>query len=370
MKSVLLSPAGPFSEVPRSDTLFGAICWGIRLARGEEFLENVLARFRSGEPPFLISSAFPMLDETDQESVLLLPKPYVPCLQAGTGEMTDERLDALRAWQRIEYVPSSVFSTIVTGAFSDGELLDGYGHDDGDDTITIGDRTYSCKRQCLLPSEPDCTRPFRKTERTRNAVNRLTSATDEALFHRDAVFFPDDAGLHVCVEGDIETVIDGLSVLQNHGIGGDRSIGYGQFRLDGVEELELPAPDGDLFCSLSLCIPRAEEMDEFLTAGYYEIEPRKGIVENSLASPDNIWKRRVLALAEGSILPRSGNKEETTERETEADRDTPIAQEEHERYGCNPIVADHFEHGVQHYGYSLPVGIRREAVNGSTGDRK
>lgn len=375
MKSVLLSPEGPFSEVPRSDTLFGAICWGIRLTRGEESLEDVLARFKAGDPPFLISSAFPMLDREG----LLLPKPQLPRLRAGYGAMTDERLDALRAWKRIEYVPLPVFSTIVTGTFPDGELLDGFddaddNSDDADsndnDLITIRDRQYVRNRQFLLPEGSDCERPYRKTKRTRNAVNRLTGATDGSLFHRDGVFFPECGGLHVCVEGDLDIVMDGLSVLQDHGIGGDRSVGRGQFRLAGTEEIDLPAPDGDLFCSLSLCIPRAGEMDQFLTEGYYEIEPRKGVVENSLTSPENIWKKRVLALAEGAILPRDG-KQEDSAREIEADADKTRGCVPKERgfHGHNPIVADHFEHGVQHYGYSLPVGIRRDVVDGH-GDRK
>lgn len=354
MESVLLSPDGPFSEIPRSDTLFGAICWGIRDVRGTECLEDVLAQFRADRPPFRISSAFPLLDGDDREYLLATPR--LPKLSAGVGKMTDERLEALDVWQQIEYVPASVFSMIATGAVSDSELLAGF---DENGAITIGERRYVHDRRFLLPAESD-RKPIWRTERTRNAVNRLTGATEGSLYHRDAVFFSDIAGLHVCVEGDVDLVLDGLSVAQDRGIGGDRSVGRGQFRLDGIGSFDLPQPDGDFFCTLSLCIPHPEELEPFLTNGYYEIEPRKGVIENSLTSPDTIWKKRVLALAEGSILPR----------QTATDRGSERTDGEHSEgpYGYNPIVADHFEHGVQQYGYSLPVGIAPRTASFSAGE--
>lgn len=352
MESILLSPDGPFSEIPRSDTLFGAICWGIRDIRGTECLEDVLAQFQEGHPPFRISSAFPLIDGKNQE--FLLATPRLPRLSAGVGEMTDDRLEALDVWQQIEYIPASVFSMIASGSVSDEELLAGFDDDGG---ITIGERRYVQNRRFLLPAESN-QKPIRKTERTHNAVNRLTGATDGSLYHRDAVFFSDTAGLHVCVKGDVDLVLDGLSVAQDRGIGGDRSTGHGQFRLDGTESFDVPPPDGDFFCTLSICIPHPDELSPFLTKGYYEIEPRKGIVENSLASPDTVWKKRVLALAEGSILPRR----------TDLDRGSKKGREK--SYGYNPIVADHFEHGVQQYGYSLPVGISPQTVSTPAGESK
>lgn len=365
MESVVLSPDGPFSELPRSDTVFGAICWGIRDLRGNEDLEDVLAQFEAGNPPFRISSAFPLLDGDDPTALLATPR--LPRLRAGHGEMTNNRLEAVKSWKEIKYIPSELFSRIARGTFADGELLDGF---DGD-TLTVGDHRYNHNGGVLLPADTTPEQPFYRAERTRNAVNRLTSSTDGSLFHRNAVFFPDDAGLHVCVEGDVDLVLDGLSVAQDRGIGGDRSVGHGQFRLNGVESVAVPEPNDTWVCSLSLCIPSPEELEIFLSEGYYELEPRKGIVENSLTSPENIWKKRVLALSEGSILPRSSDSSERdsgdSERETEYGSRT---NECTDRYGHNPIVADHFEHGIQQYGYALPVGVRERAVVYSSGDQK
>ncbi|UPM42478.1 type III-A CRISPR-associated RAMP protein Csm4 [Halocatena salina] len=368
MKSVVLSPDGPFSEIPHSDTLFGAICWGIRDLHGNKFLEDVLAQFKAGKPPFRISSLFPLLDGNDR--TFLLAKPRLPLLQAGCEEMTNERLAALTAWQKIKYIPADLFSMIARGTLTDGELLDGF----DDETLTVDGDRYDRKNSVLVPAGTVADQPpFKTVERTRNAVNRLTGSTDGSLFHRDAVFFPDDGGLHVCVDGDTDLVLDGLAVAQDRGIGGDTSIGHGQFRIKGVESVDVPEPTDEWVCSLSLCIPHPEEMEPFLSEGYYELEPRKGVVENSLTSPENIWKKRVLTLAEGSILPRKQEPSERAGSDTLTDasrggdsRTTTTSVKN--TYGYNPIVANHPEYNVQQYGYALPVGIDERAV--ASGDRE
>lgn len=363
MESVVLSPDGPFSEIPRSDTVFGAICWGIRDLHGNRFLEDVLAQFKARNPPFRISSAFPLFDGDDRTALLATPR--LPRLYAGHGGMTNDRLEAVKSWKQIDYIPSELFSKIARWTFDDGELLDGF---DGD-TLTVGDQRYDHKGDVLLPADTNSEQLFYRTERTRNAVNRLTGSTDGSLFHRNAVFFPDNGGLHVCVEGDIDLVLDGLSVAQDRGIGGDQSVGHGQFRIGGVESIAVPDPTDEWVCSLSLCIPHSEELETFLSEGYYELEPRKGVVENSRTSPENIWKKRVLALSEGSILPQFANGNEHVDSESGRATERGSKTNDHGRYGHNPIVADHFEHGVHHYGYALPVGMDECAV-AHGGDRK
>jgi CRISPR-associated protein Csm4 len=330
MKSIQLAPEGPFSEIPRSDTLFGAICWGIRLAQGEESLEDILARFDEGDPPFLISSAFSTIERDSGERLHLLPKPLLPGPRSDGEAVSNEWIEALQAWKRIEYIPASLFTEIVTGERSGSDVIDELEAS----AVVIDGRTHQRSREFLLPAE-SVQQPYRTKTRVRNAVNRLTGATDGNLFERESVFFEEKAGLHVCVEGDIDTVVEALAVLQDRGIGGGKSVGQGQFRLDGVEEVgAFPGSDTERFCTLSLCVPQPERLDRLVSEGTYAVETRKGVVGNA-AKASNIWKRRVLALAEGSILPRLGA-----------------------THGHNPVVADHFD-GVQQFGYALPVGFER-----------
>ena len=49
----------PWVTPPQADSLFGALCWEIVRRQGEADLHAVLERFRKGDPPFIISNAFP-----------------------------------------------------------------------------------------------------------------------------------------------------------------------------------------------------------------------------------------------------------------------------------------------------------------------
>jgi CRISPR/Cas system CSM-associated protein Csm4 (group 5 of RAMP superfamily) len=60
------------AEFVHSDTLFSALCSVVRLGWGESELQRLLAPFRAGDPPFLLSSAFPFAG-----SVRFLPKPHL-----------------------------------------------------------------------------------------------------------------------------------------------------------------------------------------------------------------------------------------------------------------------------------------------------
>jgi CRISPR-associated protein Csm4 len=346
MKALALDPVGPFAAVPRSDTLFGALCWGIRRVHGEETLEDYLAQFadasadEDADPPFLISSAVPTIDRGSgggsggrDGRTYLLPRPRLPAAASTRDDPSRERIDALRAWERTEYLPHPLFADLLAGDRTIEDVLDGF--EAG--RITVDGRDFVRREECLLSAD-DPSRPFEPGERTRNAVNRLTGATDGQVFHRERVHFAPDAGLAVFATGDVAAVAEGLAAIQDRGIGGGRSVGNGQFELDGIRDLDLPVADeaDDRICTLSLCVPAPDELETVVDRGRYAVETRKGVVENSLASPDGIWKRRVLALAEGSILPA-------------VDGGGPP--------GHNPVVADHFEHGVQQYGYALGVGM-------------
>jgi len=52
-------PLGPWATPWHADTLFGALCWQIVRLNGAGALTELLAQFQSGEPPFLLSDAFP-----------------------------------------------------------------------------------------------------------------------------------------------------------------------------------------------------------------------------------------------------------------------------------------------------------------------
>lgn len=55
---VYLTPHSAFLPQLRSDTLWGMLCWAMRMVHGEKRLEQMLESYHEGEPELLISSAF------------------------------------------------------------------------------------------------------------------------------------------------------------------------------------------------------------------------------------------------------------------------------------------------------------------------
>ena len=78
---VYLLPRAPFAKAaPRSDTLFGAICWAIRWLYDEETLVKLLAGFADGQAPFILSSLFPYVENTTTNpapKILFVPRPLL-----------------------------------------------------------------------------------------------------------------------------------------------------------------------------------------------------------------------------------------------------------------------------------------------------
>ena len=87
-----------------------------------------------------------------------------------------------------------------------------------------------------------------------------------------------------------------------------------------------------------MVVPSAVSFDSIQIRDQYLRDNRTlltGLIGRRRGGSD-IWKRRVLALVERSVLSWLGA-----------------------IYGYNTVVADHFEHGVQQDGDAMPVGFER-----------
>ena len=106
-------PEGPFhfgqrgvgieetEPLARSDTIFSALCHNWLMLYGEKELEALLARFLDGDPPFLLSSAFPYAGE-----VYFLPRPLN--VRGETPEMQ-------RKVKKIGFISTGVWNAILEG---------------------------------------------------------------------------------------------------------------------------------------------------------------------------------------------------------------------------------------------------------------
>jgi CRISPR-associated protein Csm4 len=318
---VRLTPSARFlGGLPRSDTLFGALCWGIRWTHGEPALLGVLEACERGEPPFVLSSAFPFA-EGENGLVHYLPRPlHWP---AGSPGQDLDGMSRGKHLRRTVYCSQSVFSQVIAGR---PPALDSLAEPKGPCLAASGE---------AMPVVQD-------VDVDRNAINRVTGAVQEGrLFFgqetgvtRGGAYFlirMRDAAVRPLVEA-------ALRFMADRGIGGDASVGRGQVRVlvEGGDLLP-ENPTAPRYVTLSLLHPSAADRDH-LAAGAgnsaYRLVKRKGRVESLYAPTEQPWKSTLVMLAEGSVFPRDGNRA---------------------LYGSAPVVKEQ-PFRVRHNGFGYTVG--------------
>jgi CRISPR-associated protein Csm4 len=353
-----LNPKSSFlGESIHSDTLFGAICWGIANVCGDNLIGEVLEYFKDGKPPFLISSAFPYVQL--EQRIHLLPKPI--CKPIYKEARSREDFTKLKAIKEIVYVPEEIFQQIIEGKLTDETLfnsleLAGFEYPrrgnksrkynlyrvNGSEYIQIYNMII--KNMGKIPI-----RVFQSMDVQRNVIERLSGTTTEGgLFYTEEMFFGKNAGLYFLVKilrneisgNKLEDMLNSaLRFIQDRGIGGDVSVGKGHFeveflsRFNWVKELTNP----NAFTTLSLYYP-ADEFSSFSSNRermWYKSVKRKGKVEASFVDVKNVWKESLMMFSEGSTFPL---------------RDKEI-------YGRNHLSKKE-EYEIQHYGFAFPVKIR------------
>lgn len=242
-----------------SDTLFSAICHAYLDLSGVGALESLLDRFSEGEPPFLVSSAFPFSGET-----LFLPAPRI----APPPRAEEQARGAKKRLKETAWLSLEDFSRVLHG-----------------EDVSEEERAALLPRKELLP---------------RVALDRTTSSS--AIYHVRRAVFPGGGGLWTILdvrdESLQEALIASLRLLGDMGLGGERTMGCGQFEpIVGEPPMELSALlDGTPpYVSLSRICP---ERDALEAADRYALVESRGW----MASPTGVQRKRksVWLFAEGS----------------------------------------------------------------------
>ena len=272
----------------RSDTLFSGICHAWRRLFGDESLEELHGTFLE-DPPFLVSSAFPCRLEGDNPTYLV-PKPRGVEL-ALTGKAGPETLKALK---KLPLLTLEFYrETFVEGR---RETLD-YGRVE-EQTRICGESTISyVKISASLCRRSMAAVPF--------PVALVMPA--EGWGYYFIALFRDGA-----CRDDFEAA---LRLLGDMGLGGDRTYGYGTFRVEkgdartfeglikpgteegGDQEEEKSTPR---WMNLSLVYPGKKERNQ-LKGCMVNLEQRKGWVY-SPPFDTGTRRKRVGMISEGSVL--------------------------------------------------------------------
>ena len=316
MKAVYLQPHGAYRHELHSDTLFGLICWAIHQVFSEARLVELLKSFAAGQPPFLISSAFPCAKDGDGWKPFL-PRPLFP--PEPVEKLSKEEAQRLKRYKRLRYIPVDHFKQFLQSKYSD--------------------RSYytSAVWEGLAVPIP------RRIDRLHSTIDRLSGTTDGegTLFARPEYR---TGGLYFLLDGEeAELVVNALRFLEHFGWGGGNSVGYGHFAATVVDDNPIgkPVAEPDRFVTLSLYHPRSDELEHFRSGeAWYELTVRKGKVGGHFLQAGDFWKRSVLMFAPGSTFPAL------------------VGQQV---YGCNPIVKgrqDGLPFDVQQLGYAFAVGMK------------
>jgi len=313
-RGINLEEAG--SYVP-SDTLFAALVDAWRRAGGDA--AGFAAPFAADPPapPFLLTSAFPYAG-----AVRFYPMPA----NLGTILGEDTLRPAGKAIRRIGYLSEALLAAALGGGRLDGEMFpaDVAAEPDRGAALQGGSLWLSLDEAAGLPAamqrRPGKRHALRRlsvwsTDRvTRVTVDRIGSAAN--IYQAGRVTFAADCGLWfgvAWVRPDAEAAPGGvtyrqafdraLGVLQDEGLGGERSTGYGAFSSRTETPVKFDTPQAWMpALLLSRYHPRSGELPGALTgegAAYGLVT-----VGGWLATPGGPAQRRkrLCFVREGSIV--------------------------------------------------------------------
>ena len=345
-----------------SDTLFAALVATAADLDGDAGARAFASPFEDDnrKPPFLLTSVFPRAG-----NLLLYPFPFIRA-------KLDEKRGQRKLFKRLRYVSPAIFARIINR-----QSLDEYadGTEDKGAFLQDGKIWLAAEEINGLPASWQKLAPEAVRKRSdwhgwlegeegrkwlggqkvwqsrpvdRVTVDRVASASAIYRIGR-TVYAPGcglwfgaqwPAGLDASAQEQLETL---LVHLGDRGLGGERSVGYGQFTWKQAAALDLPecAPDGPAL-TLSRYLPRQEELPAALQGdASYRLSP----VAGWLNAPGHKAQRRkqVRLLTEGSVFQ-------------------PVGAGPWGRLAdVHPVAWD--SHPIWRYGYACPVGIQPQEVN-------
>lgn len=306
-----------------SDTLFSALVdsWG----RSGGDLCAWMKPFQDGDPPFLLTSAFPFAG-----GVRFFPAP-VDLERLMPAHRPEESASIKKRLKRIRFLSEQLLRRLLSGRSMPDLLPDTERGTDAVCTVPLQDGAL-----CLLPEEMDGLpegmrmnvqggrrapsllnrqRVWHQERVPRVAVDRVNSASN--IFHAGRTRFASGCGLWFGVRWRNEgmAVADGrglsyrsalqemVDTLGDGGIGSERSAGYGAFEAIWGEECALPGPEaGGVGWLLSRYLPSGADIPQCLDderAAYSLV--RIGGWVRSLHGADR-RRRQIYFVAEGSLV--------------------------------------------------------------------
>lgn len=264
-------------EILHSDTISSAMAaMGYKLDEsfdGLSFLENVV-----------VSSAFPFYEDQ-----FFLPKPMVKLpLEIKEYDEKESSREA-KDLKKLKYIEKDMFEQLIT---TDKTVLI------STDDLKVGGQYLSAKSL----------NQFIKTS-TQQRVHVPRDNSDSTPYYLERIYFDQSkgkTGLYFFLETGseyFEKAIELLCFLGDEGIGTDRAVGNGQFRVE-VDVMELRLPESQNRLALSLYWPTAEEIKSgILENSSYNLVKRGGFIAGyNHTQFRHLRKNSIYMFTEGSVF--------------------------------------------------------------------
>jgi CRISPR-associated protein Csm4 len=337
IRAVYMRPKSTFITWPASDTLFGALCWATYHLYGKKELENMLTTFNE-RPKFILSSAFPYL-ERGGNRVRFFPKPLLRGLKVDevkrlvNEQLTeiqktgDESLDVKRRLtfasekanelKKVSHVSEYIFKNIVEGRIDLKGMWQGLRDRGGteEDLERMGPGLISYEEREKVDPDGELKTLFTEWDVLRNQIDRLSRSTVEGLlfYNKEISLHRNCGGLWFLVKTQhFEFLKALLRYLQDSGIGGERSLGKGHFRITWDESpFQLPeAQNPNSFVILSRWFP--DQSEQIFGSGFASWNLLNLRSKREMMYPiggERILKDLLRMFSEGSIFPLEEKKE-------------------------------------------------------------
>lgn len=245
------------------------------------------------EPPFAISSLFPYTQSGKGAYRYFLPLPLFRNEATFSGGNSTQNPKYEKQQKKVAWVDTSAFEQMAAGK-----------------PLPVGEFDAEILRYTNLQGAYYSSQPMGEVYKARVTPRATISRDgdeDTQIFYIERLHFASDAGLYLLYQADTpeteQMLKNALDVLQDEGIGTDRTVGNGFFRVsyDNLT-LALPEPSG-LYTNLSLFCPEsADQLAPMLAepACRWDTLRRGGwITANGMRT---LRKQDTTMLREGSVL--------------------------------------------------------------------
>ncbi len=323
---IILKPKSIIEKFPSSETIFGAICWGINHLYDDVDLQKILNDFKNCDKKFIPSSAFPVLKSKNGD-IYFYPRPIWkhPKIEdienlskdyesKQINENKTEKKDIVntsqfakkivlseyKKFERVNFVTESLFRRIVNG----------------ENTIKLYQDFLDKKIQILTNNFLITSEELKSlnslnlivtSTSARNKIDRISFSTvpgGEIYYQNEIYIDPQNMHLYfLLMTDDIEFFKPIFRWLEDTGIGGNRTMGRGFYDIKVDNTIELPnIENSNRFITLSKYLPIDNEINWDSEHNYYQLLTYQPRLDTMFFKSGEFIKDSVIYLKEGSIL--------------------------------------------------------------------